>query len=176
LFLLRSLLSLAILAKIRAMFQKCAHASVAALQRGTVFLLLTAASFGAFGSTNSIARYSVRIWQSDDGLPHNSVWAVTQGAHGYLWVGTQQGLVRFDGLRFVALDESAPAELRRGWITALCVAPDESLWIGCEGYGLARMKAGSFTHFGVAEFAHQYTCAIPRRRSLDWDRGRTHPV
>ena len=109
------------------------------------------AALGAFGSTNSIARYSVRIWQSDDGLPHNSVWAVTQGAHGYLWVGTQQGLVRFDGLRFVGLDESAPAELRRGWITALCVTADESLWIGCEGYGLARMKGGSFAHFGEAE-------------------------
>ena len=118
------------------MFQKRAHESVAALQWGIAFFLLTAATLGALASTNSIARYSVRIWQSDDGLPHNSVWAVAQGAHGYLWVGTQQGLVRFDGLHFVALDESAPAELRHGWITALRVTRDESLWIGCEGYGL----------------------------------------
>src|SRR5689334_15284357 len=133
------------------MFQKRAHESVAALQWGIAFVLLTAATFGAFGSTNSIGRYSVRIWQSDDGLLHNSVWAITQGAHGYLWVGTQQGLVRFDGLRFVGLDESAPPELKRGWITALCVTPDESLWIGCDGYGLARMKGGNFTHFGEGE-------------------------
>jgi ligand-binding sensor domain-containing protein/two-component sensor histidine kinase len=135
----------------REMFQKRAHESVAALQWGLAFLLLTAAALGAFGSTNSIGRYSVRIWQSDDGLPHNSVWAVTQGPHGYLWVGTQQGLVRFDGLRFVGLDESAPVELRHGWITALCVTADESLWIGCEGYGLARMKAGAFTRFSEAD-------------------------
>jgi ligand-binding sensor domain-containing protein/two-component sensor histidine kinase len=60
-------------------------------------------------------------------------------------------LVRFDGLHFVGLDESAPAELRRGWITALCVTADGSLWIGCDGYGLARMKAGTFTHFGEGE-------------------------
>jgi ligand-binding sensor domain-containing protein/two-component sensor histidine kinase len=133
------------------MFQKRAHEPVAALHWGVAFFLLTAASLGALASTNSIARYSVRIWQSDDGLPHNSVWAVAQGAHGYLWVGTQQGLVRFDGLHFVALDESAPVELRHGWITALCVTRDGSLWIGCEGYGLARMKAGAFTHFAEAD-------------------------
>jgi ligand-binding sensor domain-containing protein/two-component sensor histidine kinase len=152
------------------MFQKRAHESVAALQWGTAFLLLTAATFVAFGSTNSIARYSVRIWQSDDGLPHNSVWAVTQGAHGYLWVGTQQGLVRFDGLRFVALDESAPVELRRGWITALCVTPDESLWIGCEGYGLARMKGGSFTHFGEGEGlpSLHISALVPSRDGSVW--------
>src|SRR5437660_1533476 len=116
-----------------------------------VLFLVAASTFAAPASTNSIARYSVRISQSDDGLPHNSVWAVAQGAQGYLWVGTQQGLVRFDGLRFVTLDESAPAELKRGWITALCATLDGSLWIGCDGYGLARMKGGSFTHFGEGE-------------------------
>src|SRR5215469_13765340 len=132
------------------MFHKCGRESVA-VSRWAALFLIAASTLAASGSTNPIARYTVRIWQSDDGLPHNSVWAVTQGAHGYLWVGTQQGLVRFDGLRFVSLDESAPMELRRGWITALCVTEDGSLWIGCDGYGLARMKDGSFTHFAEAE-------------------------
>src|SRR5689334_17855840 len=133
------------------MFQKRAHESVAALRWGTAFLLITAATFGAFGSTNSIARYSVRIWQSDDGLPHNSVWAVAQGAQGYLWVGTQQGLARFDGLRFVTVDEADAPELKRGWITALCAARDGTLWIGCDGTGLIRLKDRVFTHFGEAD-------------------------
>ena len=133
------------------MFQKCARESVAALQWGTAFLLLTSSAFAAFGSTNSVGRYSVRIWQSDDGLPHNSVWAIAQGVDGYLWVGTQQGLVRFDGLHFVTIDEPAPPELKRGWITALCVTRDGSLWVGCDGYGLARLKAGTFTHFGESD-------------------------
>jgi ligand-binding sensor domain-containing protein len=57
-------------------------------------------------------------------------------------VGTREGLARFDGVRFVALGESAPAELKHGWITALCAGVDGSLWIGCEGYGLARLKDG----------------------------------
>jgi ligand-binding sensor domain-containing protein/two-component sensor histidine kinase len=132
------------------MFHKCGRESVA-IWRGAALFLIAASSFAASGSTNSIARYSVRIWQSDDGLPHNSVWAVAQGAQGYLWVGTQQGLVRFDGLRFVGLEESAPPELKRGWITALCATPDGSLWIGCDGYGLSRMSGGAFTHFVEAD-------------------------
>lgn len=133
------------------MFRKCAHESVAALRQGLAFLFFVSCLFPAAAATNSIGRYSVRIWQSDDGLPHNSVWAVAQGAQGYLWVGTQQGLVRFDGLRFVAVDEPAAPELKRGWITALCAARDGSLWIGCDGSGLIRMKEGAFTHFGEAE-------------------------
>jgi ligand-binding sensor domain-containing protein/two-component sensor histidine kinase len=133
------------------MFQKRGLESVAALRWATALILLAASTFAASASTNSVGRYSVRIWQSDDGLPHNSVWAVAQGVQGYLWVGTQQGLVRFDGLHFVAMDESAPIELKRGWITALCATGDGSLWIGCDGYGLARMKGGSFTHFGEAD-------------------------
>ena len=44
--------------------------------------------------------YSVKVWQTDEGLPHNSVWALAQASDGYLWVGTQQGLARFDGVRF----------------------------------------------------------------------------
>lgn len=133
------------------MFQRCAHESVAALRRWLAFLVFMSLLFPAFATTNSIGRYSVRIWQSDDGLPHNSVWAVAQGAQGYLWVGTQQGLVRFDGLRFVTIDEPAAPELKRGWITALCAARDGSLWIACDGDGLTRMNDGTFTHFGEAE-------------------------
>jgi ligand-binding sensor domain-containing protein/two-component sensor histidine kinase len=133
------------------MFHKRRLESVAAMQWAVALILCAGSAFSALPSSNSIARYSVRIWQSDDGLPHNSVWAVAQGQHGYLWVGTQQGLVRFDGLHFVGLDESAPTELTRGWITALCVTSDGSLWIGCDGYGLSRMKGESFTHFGEAE-------------------------
>ena len=72
-------------------------------------------------SSHSAERYRVRNWQADEGLPQNSVWAITQTPDGYLWIGTQQGLVRFDGVRFLPIDESAPTELRRGFIPALCL-------------------------------------------------------
>jgi ligand-binding sensor domain-containing protein len=45
-------------------------------------------------------RFLARVWQSEDGLPSNVVRAVAQAADGYLWVGTAEGVVRFDGKRF----------------------------------------------------------------------------
>src|SRR5438309_827082 len=83
------------------------------------------------GSTNGVNHFSVRIWQTDDGLPQNSVKALAQTGDGYLWVGTQEGLARFDGIRFLPVDDKGAPELRHGYINALCAARDGSPWIGC---------------------------------------------
>ncbi len=114
--------------------------------------------------------YGVRAWQTDDGLPQNSVHAITQTREGYLWVGTREGLVRFDGVRFATLGEAAPAEIRQGWITALCPGRDGSLWVGCEGYGLARLKDGKFTRFSEAEglLSNQVRCLWEGRDGALW--------
>ncbi|MBT6488883.1 MAG: hypothetical protein HOK97_03920, partial [Deltaproteobacteria bacterium] len=45
------------------------------------------------------------VWQIDDGLPQNGVAAIVQGQDGYLWLGTQEGLVRYDGQEFVVFDK-----------------------------------------------------------------------
>jgi ligand-binding sensor domain-containing protein/two-component sensor histidine kinase len=103
------------------------------------------------GATNGAISYSVRGWQTDDGLPQNSVFAIAQTTDGYLWVGTREGLARFDGLRFMVADDKAAPHLRHGWITALCAARDGSLWIACDGAGITRLKDGRFTNFTEAE-------------------------
>ena len=85
-----------------------------------VIALAVLVGLPAQGATNGITPYSVRVWQTDDGLPQNSVYAIAQSQDEYLWVGTREGLARFDGVRFMILDEKAAPELKRGWITALC--------------------------------------------------------
>jgi ligand-binding sensor domain-containing protein/two-component sensor histidine kinase len=102
-------------------------------------------------TTNGVMPYSVKVWQTDEGLPHNSVWALAQGSDGYLWVGTQQGLARFDGVRFSAVDEPQAPELKHGYITALCAGQDGSMWVGCEGQGVIRCKNGVISHLTEAE-------------------------
>ena len=124
--------------------------------RRRLVLLALAAFFSAqlsslHGATNTFPRYNVRVWQIDDGLPQNSVWAITQTKDGYLWIGTQQGLVRSDGIRFVTLDSKAAPELKHGYISALCTARDGSLWIGCSGSGLFRIRDGQFSRFSEAD-------------------------
>ena len=75
-----------------------------ALLAGLLFLSAGASTPAV--STNAVMPYRIRAWQTDDGLPQNSVYAITQTSDGYLWVGTREGLARFDGVRFVALGEN----------------------------------------------------------------------
>jgi ligand-binding sensor domain-containing protein/signal transduction histidine kinase len=103
------------------------------------------------GATSELARYNVRSWQTDEGLPQNSVHAIAQTPDGYLWVGTHEGLARFDGVRFTLLDEPAAPYLRQSWITALCAGRDGSLWIASESNGVARLQAGALTQFKEAD-------------------------
>ena len=95
----------------------------------------------------TLPQYSSRLWQMDDGLPQNSVYAITQTRDGYLWVGTHEGLTRFDGVQFTIINETNAPELKSEWITALYVSRDGSLWIGVDGVGVTRFQNGSFTHF-----------------------------
>ena len=51
-----------------------------------------------------ITQYVHDVWQIDQGLPQNSVMAMAQTRDGYLWLGTQEGLARFDGVHFTVFD------------------------------------------------------------------------
>ena len=54
--------------------------------------------------------YTRRVWQTQDGLPENTVQAFAQTPDNYLWIGTSGGLVRFDGAGFVLYDrDNTPA-------------------------------------------------------------------
>ncbi len=116
------------------------------------------------------ARYNVRVWQTDEGLPQNSVNAITQTRDGYLWVGTREGLACFDGIKFTLLDEAAASYLKNASISALCVSRDGSLWIASESNGLTRLKGGKFTHFLKADGLpdNQVQCLLEGRDGGLW--------
>lgn len=138
------------------------------LVAGLVGLGLGAGS--GVAATNGVLPYSVRVWQTHDGLPSNSVRALAQSSDGYLWVGTQQGLARFDGLRFAIVDEPGAPELKHATIAALCAGRDGSLWIGCEGQGVVRLKEGKFTRLTVAEGlpSNQVHCLLEDHEGALW--------
>jgi len=85
-----------------------------------------------------------RQWGLDEGLPQSSAMALAQGADGHLFVGTQEGLARFDGRTWTVLDQAAgmPCES----IQALESAPDGTLWVGTATCGLVRLFQGAITH------------------------------
>ena len=71
-----------------------------------------------------------------DGLPQSSAEALVQTQDGYVWIGTQEGLVRFDGARFTTYDRRNTPELRHNSILSLAEAPDGTLWAGTNGGGI----------------------------------------
>ncbi|HNQ73456.1 MAG TPA: two-component regulator propeller domain-containing protein [Verrucomicrobiota bacterium] len=93
------------------------------------------------------AYYDLRVWQTDEGLPRNTVTALAQAPDGYLWVGTRGGLRRFDGVRFTAAGHPDAAYLDQTAITALCTTHDGALWVGCEARGLTRLATASVQAF-----------------------------
>jgi signal transduction histidine kinase/ligand-binding sensor domain-containing protein len=90
-------------------------------------------------------RYSVSSWSAKDGVS-GVVTALTQDRDGYLWIGTNEGLFRFDGVRFVRWD----GRLLAGYgVGALAPDRDGSLWVGFFGNGaLSRIADGSVENFG----------------------------
>lgn len=90
-------------------------------------------------------RFSVRVWENDDGLPQNSVIAMVQTRDGYLWLGTLNGLARFDGERFAVFDETNTPGLPANPIVCLYEDRSGNLWIGTETAGAFLVRAGRVT-------------------------------
>ena len=96
-----------------------------------------------------LSEYVVTSWTTKDGLPSDVIWAVAQDPEGYLWLGTNGGLVRFDGVRFVAVDGGTNAQLPRSPSRSVYVGRDGTLWIGfSERGGISRLRDGVVTNYG----------------------------
>ena len=98
----------------------------------------------AWAETN----YTVHSWQPQNGLPGQTVQAFAQTADGYLWVGTSEGLARFDGERFTVFARDTTPEMRENSVFCLRAGRDGTLWIGTEGGGLVELRGGRFRHYG----------------------------
>ena len=92
-----------------------------------------------------LTQYFHRIWQAQQGLPQTSIYAVRQMNDGYLWVGTQSGIVRFDGSDFTPLPQLQNAGLGDVWARVIIEDKRGQTWINANDFGLIRMNAESVT-------------------------------
>src|SRR5688572_11627309 len=90
--------------------------------------------------------YAIDDWQVEQGLPDNTVTSIAQTPDGYLWFGTFNGLVRFDGMRFKVFDSRTPG-LESERVLRLFADGQGGLWVSMEQGQLARYVAGRFTAF-----------------------------
>jgi signal transduction histidine kinase/ligand-binding sensor domain-containing protein len=121
----------------RGRFEKVAFASVA--------LLAACGRLLALDSPQTNGGYVRKNFTVEDGLLSNSVAAVVQTSDGFLWAGTNKGLLRFDGRHFTAVNfplPTSPVSVR-----ALAIAPDGALWVGTSS-GVARIASGGWNELG----------------------------
>jgi signal transduction histidine kinase/ligand-binding sensor domain-containing protein/DNA-binding response OmpR family regulator len=113
--------------------------------------LATPRSAQALDPHRALTQYVQDKWDTRDGLPRNYVKAILQTRDGYLWIGTQAGLVRFDGARFTIYNSTNTPALRSHNIRVLVEDRQGALWIGTDGGGVVRQANGRFTQFGEKE-------------------------
>jgi ligand-binding sensor domain-containing protein len=111
---------------------------------------LLAAPARALDPDKAFHHYVRNAWSIQAGLPQISVLTITQDKLGYIWVGTQSGLARFDGIRFTTFKPETEPALPGIWIRTLLVDAQGRLWIGTYK-GLAVYENGRFRTIPAAD-------------------------
>lgn len=93
------------------------------------FSAVTAAPASALDPARPLGQYSLDVWRTTEGLPQNTALAVLQTREGYLWIGTEEGLARFDGLAFKVFDTSN-SPIRHNYVVCLHEDREGALWSG----------------------------------------------
>src|SRR5262249_46900376 len=93
-----------------------------------------------------LSQYAHSAWKSREGFTRGTVRAIAQTPDGYLWLGMEFGLYRFDGVRNVPWQPPADQHLASSTITRLVVTRDGALWIGTTK-GLASWKDDKLTSY-----------------------------
>jgi ligand-binding sensor domain-containing protein/signal transduction histidine kinase len=117
-----------------------------------IIFLTSLFSASSPGQKKSIKQYVHDRWTTQNGFPQNSASDIIQTKDGYLWFATQEGLARFDGVKFTVFDRANTDALADSWVLRLNEDSTGALWIRVQGptSGIARYQGGTFTHFNTA--------------------------
>ena len=137
-------------------------------------LLASCSSVFALNPALDVSQYAHTAWKIRDGFSKGRVTAMAQTPDGYLWLGTEFGLLRFDGVRNVPWQPQTGESLPDSYIRSLLSARDGTLWIGTFK-GLASWKNGMLTSY--SELAGQTVDSlIEDREGSVWAAGQVTPT
>jgi signal transduction histidine kinase/ligand-binding sensor domain-containing protein len=135
---------------------------------GLILLLLTArTSWGAVDNPIASSR-SHNIWDHASGFPGGHVYSMTQSTDGYLWFGTGNGLVRYDGLRFESIPRGNPNDLSNGLIPRVLTDARGQLWAADDFTHLFRYEAGILKGPVPDNGRHEYAPSSVNMTSDGW--------
>lgn len=136
------------------------------IERATVILVVLSVlawsgqALRGLDPERAVTQYNIETWNDESGLPQNSVRAVLQTGDGYLWIGTEEGLARFDGVTFTVFDEDNTPAITDNFIRKLFEDSDGNLWIVSRG-GLLCYKNGKFESYpGKEGFSSELVYAV----------------
>jgi ligand-binding sensor domain-containing protein len=116
-----------------------------------VMIAITPSLSFALDPHKSIGQYRHNFWVRQNGLPANGINVALQTPDGYFWLGTAEGLFRFDGVSFKEIPTGTKNEESCETITSLCESPDGSLWIGTGYCGLRKYTDGKISAYSRKE-------------------------
>jgi ligand-binding sensor domain-containing protein/two-component sensor histidine kinase len=112
--------------------------------------LICASTARAVDPRKPLSQYTHTVWQTDAGLPQNTVHHIVQTRDGYLWLATDGGLVRFDGIEFAVFDKQNTPAFKNNQIRNLAEDGGGNLWISTPE-GLIRQQGKKFTLFTAGD-------------------------
>ena len=117
--------------------------------------------------------YGLTVWTEESGLPTGTVFTMAQDRAGYLWLGTSEGLIRFDGHRFAGWEETGGPSLPGTSVSALIGARDGSLWIGfSDARSIARIRSGELITYSGNELPRRsITALVEDKQGAIWAAG-----
>lgn len=116
---------------------------------GLFIAFLSFGNFSCAAAPPADSRHEPFIWSRREDWPKAAVIAIVHGRDGYLWLGTQDGLIRWDGLSATVFNKKNTPVFRNHVIQALLEDRGGNLWVGTEGGGLYRYRNGEFECFST---------------------------
>lgn len=116
-----------------------------------ILLFLVQNIFPQNNSSKEISQYVRQNWKIEQGLPQNSLSSIAQTPDGYMWFGSKEGLLRFDGINFILYNNQNTPEFLENDVWALLTDSNGNLWIGTNGGGLLKYDGKYFTCYTTSD-------------------------
>ncbi len=138
--------------------------------RAFAYVVMCAALSYALDPSKALTQYSHRIWDQEEGMVEPTVYAILQSHDGYLWLGTQSGVVRFDGQRFRPIRITPGVEPEPVVIRSLYEDRDRNLWAGSVGNGLLEISRSGKRWYTKRDGLPSdiVTCIVPHGEASLW--------
>jgi ligand-binding sensor domain-containing protein/signal transduction histidine kinase len=121
-----------------------------AVVRFTVIVFLLHSFALGLDPAEKVTHFGRTVWQTENGLPQNTVHSIKQSLDGFIWIATEEGLARFDGINFLVFNKQNTPQFKSNYVRSISEDRQGDLWISTTA-GLLRLSDGIFTAFTTNE-------------------------